>query len=306
MAFDTRLLGGLSILGAVVDAGSFVRAGDALNLTQSGVSRAVQRLEQQLGVRLLDRTSRAVSLTDEGRRFYDEVMPLLERLEAAAEGTAKSSRAVRGKIRVNADSVVSRFILGPNLGKLLNEHPELEVEIDVLDHLGDMVADRFDVAVRFGEPEPSTLIARRLARVRVITLASREYLARRGTPRHPKDLEKGGHDCLHFRDPVTRRAFPWEFHKAGKVLPVAVPGRVCLNDGFTQEAACVAGCGIAQFLDVGMDAFIAANRLVRVLPDWTDELYPLYVYHPSRHHAPAKLRAFLDFVSAAVKQMGLA
>jgi DNA-binding transcriptional LysR family regulator len=306
MAFDSRLLGGLSVLAAVVEAGSFVKAGEALSLTQSGVSRAVQRLEQQLGVRLLDRTSRAVRLTEEGRRFYEEAMPLLERLEAAADGTATSSRAVRGKIRINADATVSRFILGPNLGKLLQAHPELEVEISARDHLGDLVADGFDVAVRFGEPEPSTLIARRLARVKVVTLASRDYLERRGTPKHPTDLAEGKHDCLLFRDPVTRRAFPWEFHKAGKVLPVAVWGRVCSNDGLTQEAACVAGCGIAQFLAVGTDAFIATHHLVRVLPDWNDERYPLYLYHPSRHHAPAKLRAFLDFVSDAVKRMQLA
>ena len=165
MSFDTRLLNGLNVLAAIVEAGNFVRAGEALGLTQSGVSRAMQRLEQQLGVRLLDRTPKAVRLTNEGKQFYQEVAPLLAGLEAAAIDAGQSATTVRGRLRVNVDPTFARLILAPHLGRFLKTHPGLSLEIAVRDRLGDPLAEGFDFAVRFGEPEPSTLIGRRLYRL---------------------------------------------------------------------------------------------------------------------------------------------
>jgi DNA-binding transcriptional LysR family regulator len=214
MAFDGRLLGGISVLAAVVETGNFVRAADALGLTQSGISRAVARLEARVGVRLLDRTPRAVSLTDEGRRFHTQVAPLLAGLEEAASEAAEASHAVRGRLKVNVDPWFARLVLAPRLSGLLGAHPQLSIELVVRDTLGDLVSEGFDVAVRFGEPEPSALIARKLLDTRILTCAAPAYLARCGQPRHPRDLER--HECLLFRDPVTGRPFAWEFHRAGK------------------------------------------------------------------------------------------
>jgi DNA-binding transcriptional LysR family regulator len=301
MAFDTRLLGGLSAMTAVVEAGSFVRAGEALGLTQSGVSRAVQRLEQQLKVRLFDRSSRAVTLTDEGRSFYQTIGPLLSQLEEAAEATATSAVSVRGRLRINVDAYFSRLVLAPQLGSFLDAHPELVVEVVVRDKLGDLVADGFDIAVRFGEPEPSGLIARKLASLRVITCASKQYLARRGTPQHPRDLERGKHECILFRDPATGRPFGWEFRQGRKIVPVEVSGRLVLNDSSTYLAACSAGLGIVQIFEWGLTKPSGIKQLVQILPDWADERWPLYSYHVSRHHSPAKVRAFMDFAGALVR-----
>jgi DNA-binding transcriptional LysR family regulator len=298
MVFDGRLLGGVGVLAAVVETGNFVRAADALGLTQSGVSRAVARLEGRVGVRLLDRTPRAVSLTDEGRRFHAQVAPLLAGLEEAASDAGKSSHAVRGRLRVNVDPWFARLLLAPRLPAFLAAHPQLSLELVVRDTLGDLASEGIDVAVRFGEPEQSGVIARKLLETRIIACASPAYLARRGRPRHPRDLVR--HECLLYRDPVTGRPFPWEFHRAGEVIEVKVTGRLILNDLATKLAACAAGHGISLTVEFGLDSRMASGELVQVLEDWAEERYPLYAYHPSRHLPPAKVRAFLDLVLATV------
>src|SRR5271155_3085018 len=220
MAFDGRLLGGISVLAAVVEAGNFVRAAEALGLTQSGISRAVARLEARVGVRLRDRPPRAVSLTDEGRRFHAQVAPLLAGLEEAAADAAGAADAVRGRLRVNVDPWFARLVLAPHLSAFLAAHPALSLELMVRDTLGDLVAEGFDAAVRFGEPEPSGLISRKLLETHILTCAAPDYLARHGRPRHPLDLER--HECLLFRDPVTGRPFAWEFRRGGEVVEVKV------------------------------------------------------------------------------------
>jgi DNA-binding transcriptional LysR family regulator len=147
-------------MAAVVETGNFARAGDALGLTQSGVSRAIARLETRIGVRLFDRTPRAVTLTDEGRRFHQSVVPLLAGLEEAATDVAGSAAQPRGRLRVNVDPWFARLVLAPRLPSFLATHPTLSLELTVRDALGDLVGDGVDVAVRFGLPEPSALIAR--------------------------------------------------------------------------------------------------------------------------------------------------
>jgi DNA-binding transcriptional LysR family regulator len=298
MAFDGRLLGGISVLAAVVETGNFVRAAEALGLTQSGISRAVARLEDRVGVRLLDRTPRAVSLTDEGRRFHAQVAPLLAGLEEAASEAAGAAHAVRGRLRVNVDPWFARLVLAPRLSGFLAAHPQLSIELLVRDKLGDLVSEGIDVAVRFGEPEPSGLIARKLLETRILACAAPAYLARRGRPRHPRDLVR--HECLLFRDPATGRPFPWEFHRAGKVVEIEVTGSLVMNDLATKLSACIAGHGIAQTIEFGLDSLLASGELVQILGDWAEERFPLYAYHPSRHLPPAKVRAFLEFVVASI------
>jgi DNA-binding transcriptional LysR family regulator len=302
MAFDTRLLSGLSAVNAVVAAGSFVGAGEVLGLTQSGVSRTIQRLEQHLGVRVFDRSSRAVALTDEGARLYHAALPLLDELEHAVEATGRSARVVRGKLRVNVDAHFARLILAPRIGEFLQAHPELAVEICVRDELGDPVADGFDVAVRFGHPEPSGLIARKLIELRIVTCASPKYLERKGTPKHPRDLERDQHECILFRDPATRRPFPWEFHQGKKVISIPANGRLVVNDGMTYLAACTAGVGVVQVFDWGLQELFATNQLVNLFPRWSDERWPLYGYSVSRHNPPAKVAAFMTFVASLIDQ----
>jgi DNA-binding transcriptional LysR family regulator len=296
MAFDERLLNGMSVLCAVVDSGSFAGAGEALNMSQPGVSRAIARLEARLGVRLFDRTTRSVNLTDEGRRFYAQVMPLLSGLEEAAAVAAQGRTAVRGRLRVNMDPFFSSMKLGPKLGIFLKKYPELELELVTRHELGDMIADGFDLAVRFGEPRSSGLIARKLLDTRILTVASPAYLKRHGRPATPGDLAKDGHVCIQFRDAETGRPFEWEFHRGRKILPVATHGSLTVNHVDTMHSVCVAGYGIAQVMAFGVESLLASGKLVELFPDWPDERFPLYALYPSRQYMPAKTRAFLDFV----------
>jgi DNA-binding transcriptional LysR family regulator len=294
MTFDGRLLPGIGVLSQVVETGNFARAGEALGLTPSGVSRAVARLEARLGVRLFYRTPQVVNLTEEGRRFYAHVAPLLAGLEDAAANASAATVSVRGRLRVNCDPWFARLVLAPRLPPFLERHPDLSLEIVVRDTPGDLVAEGMDVAVRFGEVGPPGLIARRLLETRIFAVAAPSYLERRGTPRKPADLLR--HECLLFRDPVTGRPFGWEFHRKGEVVEVATTGRVVFNDLQTKLAACVAGQGIAQSVAFGLETFLADRRLIQVLPDWAEENYTLYSYYPSRHLPAAKVRVFLEFL----------
>jgi DNA-binding transcriptional LysR family regulator len=300
MAFDSRLLSGIQVLIAAVEAGSFVRAASSLGITQSGVSRAVARLEQRVGIRLFDRTARSVVLTDEGRSFYQRVKPLSIGIEDAATEAASSKAVARGRLRVNVDPFFARLVLAPRLGKFLAAHPQLTVEIIGRDRLGDLVADGFDAAVRFGEPEPSALVARRLLSIRVLTCAAPSYLAKHGRPSHPRDLAAGRHECIHYQDPLTGRPFPWEFHRGRQKVGVAVSGRLIVNNVGTMIGACVAGHGVAQILALGTQDLLNRGKLIELFPDWPDEQFPLYAFHLSRHVPPAKVRAFLDFVVRSV------
>ncbi|MGN6479188.1 LysR family transcriptional regulator [Luteibacter sp.] len=300
MSTDSRLLGNLSVLVAVVETGNFARAADALGLSPSGVSRAIGRLEARLGVRLLQRTTRSVHLTDEGERLVAQVGPLLSGIEEAAISAAGDSQAVRGRLRVSLDPMFSRLVVAPSLTGFLAEHPQLEIEIVTRDDIGDLIAEGIDVAVRFGVPESSSLVARKLLDTRVLTVAAPSYLAAHGTPRAPKDLL--AHQCLQFRDPVTRRPFEWEFHRPGKVTTVDTTGPILVTDSATMYGLCVAGAGIAQVLEVSVRDALEDGRLVELFPDHAEETFPLYAFYPTRRHAPPKVRAFVDFCVALARR----
>jgi DNA-binding transcriptional LysR family regulator len=298
MAFDARLVSGIGVLAAVVETGGFAKAAQALGLSQPAVSRAVARLEARVGVRLLDRTTRSVTLTDEGRRFYEHVGPLLSGIEEAAAQAAGSSATVRGRLRVNVDPFFSHLILAPRLGAFLDRYPEITLDFVTSEHVGDLVAGGFDVAIRFGEPAGSSAVARKLIDTRIMTVAAAAYLDRHGRPVHPADLT--GHDCIQYRNPLTGQLFQWEFHQAGKVVPVATTGRLLLTDVGTMLRVCLAGAGIAQVMALGVQNLLDQGRLVELFPDWPDETFPLYALHPSRHLPPAKVRAFMEFILEAV------
>jgi DNA-binding transcriptional LysR family regulator len=298
MAFDGRILGGIGVLAAAVETGSFARAAASLGLTPSGVSRAIARLEERIEVRLFQRTARAVVLTDEGRRFYEAVAPLMRGIEEAADEAAGAKARPRGTLRVAVDSLVARVLVAPRLGPFLREHGLLDLDLVVRDRLGDPVGDGFDCAIRFGEPEPSGLVARKLSETRVVTVASRGYLEQHGRPKHPRDLVR--HDAIHFRDPATGKPFEWIFVRAGRTLRVVPRSRMILNDPAVGLEACLAGVGIVQKLEFELRS-LRETELVDLFPLWNEERFPLYLYLPSRRHLPAKVRAFADFLAAAVR-----
>jgi DNA-binding transcriptional LysR family regulator len=168
-----------------------------------------------------------------------------------------------------------------------------------------LVTEGFDLAIRFGGPRPSALVARKLLDTRVITVASPAYLKKAGNPNHPSELENGKHRQIDFRNPETGRPYEWAFRRGHKEIEISSRAQLQLSDVATIHSVCLAGHGIAQLLELGIESLIESGRLEIVFPDWLDERFPLYALHPSRQHPPPKTRAFLDFVTATVKPPNL-
>src|SRR5712672_1039673 len=293
MTFDSKLLSGLTVLIAVVEAGTIARAAEALGLSPSGVSRALSRLEQRVGARLLARTTRSLSLTDEGRRFYEQVGPHLAGIEEAAIAASGSANKVFGRLRVNIDPYFARIVLSAHLAAFLTRYPEVSVELIMRDAVGDLVADGFDLALRFGEPPVGSFVARKLIETRVLTVASPSYIKTHGLPRHPKDVE--ARDCIDFYDAANARPYEWEVRRRKEVLPLRIKARLLVSDSGTLIGACEAGAGIGQVLEIGCAELLRGGRLVELFPEWSDERFPLYAVYPSRLHRAAKVRAFIEF-----------
>ena len=293
MAFDGRIMSGVSVLAAVVDGGSFVRAAELIGLTDSGVSRAISRLETRMGVRLLDRTTRSVTLTDEGRRFFEAVKPHLDAIEDAAAIAGGAATAVRGRLKVDIDPFFLPLLLAGRLGDFCDRYPELSVEFISTEHLGDLVSEGIDLAIRFQQPRLSTLVARKLVEAPILTLASPRYLERYGKPERPSDLAH--HRCLQFLDPYTGRPFEWEFVREGEAIEVPTSGPLTFADPKSMLEECLAGTGVAQVIGWGVKDMLASGALIDLFPDWHGERFPLFAYHPSRRRPPAKVGAFVDF-----------
>ncbi len=293
MPFDGRILSGVSVLAAVVEAGSFVKAAELIGITDSGVSRAISRLETRLNVRLLDRTTRSVTLTDEGRRFYEEVKPHLSAIEDAAVVASGSTSAVRGRLKVDIDPFFLPLVMAGRLGVFCERYPELSIEFTSSEHIGDLVSEGIDLAIRFGQPRHASLVARKLIEAPILTVAAPRYLERYGRPAHPSELAR--HRCLQFLDPYTGRPFDWEFVQGKELIEVPTTGPLTFTDPKSMLQECVAGTGVAQIIGWGVGRLLTEGVLVDLFPEWRGERFPLFAFHPSRKHPPAKVRAFVDF-----------
>src|SRR5579872_2005103 len=282
MPFDGRILSGVSVLAAVVEGGSFVKAADLIGITDSGVSRAITRLETRLNVRLLDRTTRSVALTDEGRRFYEEVKPHLNAIEDAAVVASGAASAVRGRLRIDIDPLFLPLVLAGRLGGFCERYPELSIEFVTSEQIGDLVSEGIDLAIRFGQPRLSSVVARKLIEAPILTVASPHYLNRHGRPAHPKELAR--HRCLQFLDPYTGRPFEWEFVRGKQSVDVPTSGPLTFTDPKSMLQECLAGTGVAQIIGWGVGQLLADGALIDLFPDWPGERFPLYAFHPSRNH----------------------
>jgi DNA-binding transcriptional LysR family regulator len=293
---DERVVNGLGVLAAIVRCGSFAGAGKALNMSQSGVSRSIARLEARLGIRLFERTTRSVSMTDEGRRLYEQIGPLLTGIEEAVASVMEGRALVRGRLRVQMHRTFAHFLEGARLRAFLESHPELELELITRDQLGDLVSEGFDVAIHVGNPPVSSLVVRKLWTTRIVTVAVPSYFKRHKHPATPQDLVTDRHILIDYRDPETGRPFEWEFHRGRRIVKVPTNGHIIVSDIITMHNLCVAGYGIVQVMENAVSRLLKQGKLIDLFPDWPDERFPLYAVYPSRKHLPAKTRAFLDFV----------
>jgi DNA-binding transcriptional LysR family regulator len=284
---------------AVVDAGSFVKAADVLGLPKAAMSRYVGDLEARLGVRLLHRTTRRLSLTDEGQVFYARSKELLAGVdEAEAEITSRSG-AASGLLRVNAPVTFGIRHLAPLWGQFREHYPKVSLDVTLADRVVDLVEEGYDLAIRIATLPSSTLVSKRLASTRMVLCASPQYLLARGVPQHPADL--AAHAVMTYSYWSTGD----EWHFDGPDGPVSVKIKPCMhtNSGDTCRAAALAHQGIIlqpTFL-VGDD--LAAGTLVELMPEFRSIEIGIYAVYPTRKHVAPKVRALVDFLAGHFAQM---
>lgn len=276
----------------VVEAGSFAGAAGQLNLTAAAVSKQIKALEQWLGTRLFDRTTRRVRLTEAGEAFYRRCVGILDEVAAARDDAGRRRTVPRGHMRVSAPVTFGTMHLAPVVTDYLREYPDVTVEVELSDRAVDLIAEGFDVAVRIGELPDSSLVARRLSSSRFALCAAPAYLARHGAPATPEALT--GHACLEYsyRPPHGR----WRFVGSGGDIVVPIRPRLRANNGEFLRAAALRGEGIALAPTFIVGDDLRSGRLVGLLPDYRPAATPIQAVYPAGRYLPAKVRSFIDFL----------
>lgn len=278
----------------VVELGSFARAAERLDVSTSAVSRSVADLEAHLGVRLLNRTTRRLSLTESGQAFLERAVQLLADLEEAEATISAGALSPRGTLRLTCATTFGERYVAPAIAKFASRHPDLKFDIELSDRIVDLVDEGFDLAIRIGPPGSSALIARRIGTTELQCCASRAYLARHGTPKVPEDLAR--HRCLHYAY-VARDIWRFRDHDGAERI-VRINGPVLANNGRFLTSLAMAGAGIVLEPDIVVGDEIASGALVRLLASFAPPPLPIYAVYASRRHLSAKVRAFVDFLSA--------
>ncbi len=292
----------LSAFVAIAEQGSFTKAARQVGISTATLSQSIKALEERLGVRLLNRTTRSVSLTPVGERLLGQLRPVLDDYEAAIESINDFRDRPCGLIRLTVPPPASEFLLAPVLARFLAQYPEIKIEISADAALTDIVAERFDAGIRPGRRVERDMIAFRIGETtRNIVVASPAYLAKRGRPQHPEDLR--AHDCIRFRFP-SGVLVPWRFEKKGKRLEVAVDGPAIVNDPHLAVRLALDGAGMLYMLESFATPWLAQGKLVEVLEDWSLPSEDYFLYYPSRRQNPAGLQALIDFLKANLKKSG--
>src|SRR5262245_33592554 len=286
----------LEIFVKVAERLSFVRAAADLAISQSGVSNAISRLEDQLGVRLLARTTRRVSLTEDGAAFYERCRQALADLAEAELVLKERQLAPRGRLRVDMAVSFGRIKVVPLMGAFQAQYPDVRLALSFTDRYVDLVEEGIDVGVRLGVLQDSSLMARRLTHTQFRVVGAPRYLARHGRPRTPQDL--AAHNCLALTLRDTRLAREWRFARNGVESVITPTGTMSFSDGAALCDAACAGYGIAQIHDYYIDDAIRRGRLETVLEAFKPARDPVWLVYPATRHLSPKVRAFIDFMVA--------
>jgi LysR family transcriptional regulator for bpeEF and oprC len=284
----------IGVFTRVVDAHSFTRAGHTLGMTPSGISRVITRLERRLGVRLLQRTTRSLSLTDDGAAYYTRCKAILRELEDAEGSLARAAREPRGRLRVDAPVVLGRFVLGPALPGFLDSYPELAIDLSVRDHVIDPIAEGIDVTLRMAELRDSELASRKLGEMRMVFAGSPRYFAKHGRPKHPHDLAH--HRVIGFLSGGS--ALPWQFRNGHQL---DVTSRLSTNSADVRLDAALAGTGLIHMFAFHIADELARGRLETVLVDHEPPPKPIHALYAGPRAATPKIRVFLDWASALIQ-----
>jgi len=292
----TNELAELSTFSAVARLKSFRRAADERGVSASAVSHAVLNLETRIGIRLLNRTTRSVSLTEAGDLLYSRLGPAFDEISSALDTLNQFRETPFGKVKLNVPNSIATFVIGHVIGPLLTKYPNLELEIGATDKLVDIVHEGYDAGIRFGERVAEGMIAVRIKpELRLVVVGSPTYLSRHGKPLKPADLQD--HLCIQNMFPSGIR-YPWEFRKDGTVVTFEPKGPLSLDDQELMTQAALDSIALAYVWENRVERFLASGELVSVLDDWCEPEDPLYLYYPTRRHLSAGFRAVIEEIRA--------
>ncbi|MFS2124121.1 LysR family transcriptional regulator [Pseudomonas sp. Pseusp97] len=279
----------------VVEAGNFTRAADSLDMPNATLSKLVQELEAHLGVRLLQRTTRRVTVTPEGQDYYAKATRVLRDLEDIDSTFNIARSRPRGQLRIDVGGSTARDVLVPLLPDFLARYPDIRIDLGVSDRSVDLVSDNVDCVIRGGALDASSLVARGIGQATMVTCASPEYLRHNGIPAYPEEL-RNGHRLVSYLSPQNGRAVPFRFERDGERSELKLEHRIGVNESNAHLAACVAGLGIVQTFSYAAGAALRDGTLVEILADWRPAPYPFHVVYPHNRYVTHRLRVFIDWL----------
>jgi DNA-binding transcriptional LysR family regulator len=295
---DRGDLADLTAFVAVADRLSFRAAASQLGVTPSALSHSMRQLEERLGVRLLHRTTRSVSLTDAGGRLLDRLRPAIDQIAGALEDLNEERQRPMGRLRIYAVHVAGAAVVAPIWKRFLATYPEVHLELAVGEAPIDIVAKGFDAGIGPRDRMPADMIAVRVMEpMKIAVVGAPTYFAKRLPPRTPDEL--AGHSCVQYRVAAEGDVLVWPLERNRKSQRISVAGRVMVNDADLAVRAAVDGLGIAYTLEALAEPFLDSGQLVRVLEDWSPSFEGLYLYYPGHRQVPATLRALIDMIRAA-------
>jgi LysR family transcriptional regulator, regulator for bpeEF and oprC len=284
----------------VVECASFTRAADTLGMPRSSVSAAVIDLEARVGARLLHRTTRKVSPTQDGAAFYERCLRLIADVEDAENLFRQTAAQPSGKLRIDVPGRIGRLIIAPALPGFLDRHPHIAIDLGVTDRAVNLVEESVDCVLRVGPLSDSGLIARKIGDLPLINVASPDYLERHGMPQTPVDL--GDHWAVHYASPSSGRVGDWEWLEDGTLRTVSMRGRVTVNSAEAYIACCLAGLGLIQIPAYDVKLQLDTGELVEVMPDHRAGPMPMTLLYPHRQHLSRRLQVFADWLEHLLKR----
>ena len=284
----------------VVETGGVTRAADSLGLPKATATTLIQRLEASLGVKLLNRTTRRVSVTPDGAAYYERCVAILAEVRETEESLTQQNTTPRGRLRVNVPTLMARSVFVPALPSFFARYPQIELALACSERHVDLIEEGIDCAIWSGEIEDSSVVARRVGFLYFATCAAPSYLASHGQPSHPDELAQ--HQCINHFSPRTGKIFDWVFSKNEARVQTSLRGNIALEDENSYVAAAEAGLGIAQIPAFVLKEAMERRTLELVLGDWFPEPAPLYVVYPQNRHLSSKVRVFVDWVAALLSE----
>ena len=281
----------------VVETGNFTKAADSLSMPKASITKQVQALESRLQVRLLNRTTRRVTVTADGAAYYERASRLLSDLDDMEASMTNAQATPRGRLRVDIGSSVARLVIIPALREFQDRYPDIQLDLGVGDRSVDLIGENVDCVIRGGELAEQFLVARRIGSIAFINAASPDYLRRYGVPQHPSELEGERHRVVHYLSSRTGRPYPMDFVRGDERVELAMRYQLATNEANAHTDAVLAGLGISQVATFTAAPLLASGQLVQVLPEWTTAPIPVHVVYPPNRHLSAKVRAFVDWAA---------